>query len=145
MKNLIIIGLILLIGCNGSSYSDANKNYPLTKDTLNVFPNEILIHANVVDFNCGMSCGHSAGCSFMKVELKNKIVNYPSQFVYIALPCYVYTKPDIIGQNINIELKKISINDTSLFFKNTYTGINSNNIPWYQPSPDKIIHFDWDK
>lgn len=88
---------------------------PLTRDTLNRFPDSITIQGKLIDYKLGFSCGITCGCGTLKIKLTQKNAAYVHDFIYVAEPC-MNTLPNNFKTTTTWKLYKLPITENSCFF-----------------------------
>jgi hypothetical protein len=71
-----------------NAHESYKTSYPITRDTLNQFPDSLSIYGKLVDFTLGVSCGYFCGCGTMKIKLTRPNEAYKYEYLYIAFACF---------------------------------------------------------
>lgn len=126
--NQIFIGILLL--CSTDAVGQYESYYPLTRDTLNRFPDSIVIVGRIVKYS-GLypSCGTTCSSEQLVVELSEKNSAYPYPLIYIAFTCFDLIEEKELLQTIRMKIEKIVLQDDGCFWRST--SFDSNGMPYY--------------
>jgi hypothetical protein len=114
-----------------SSVTLGNDRYPITRDTLNIFPDSLLVDGEVVDYNIGRPCGIFCGCGAIKIRLTKPNPNYPFDFIFLGIGC-MDEFPEKLSTRKTWSLSKIQLNDHSCFWtEDPNSKFDSNGLPFY--------------
>lgn len=108
-----------------------NGWFPITRDTLNKFPDYLVIQGEVVDFNLGISCGIFCGCGAIKIKLSKPNPNYPYGYIYLGMPCFDKFTMKLKAKKY-WRLNKIRLDDKSCFWREMpQNKFDSKGLPFY--------------
>ncbi len=112
-------------------YSNFKHSYPITRDTLNHFPDSLAIEGEIVDYVTGVSCGVFCGCGTIKIKLIRQYPHYPYEFLFVAVPCF-NKFPDGFKTRKIWKVIEIPLNDHSCYWTEVPVNIfDSKGIPFY--------------
>jgi len=107
-------------------------SYPITRDTLNQYPDSLEVEGLMVDYSLlGFPCGYFCGCGAIKIKLISANPLYKEEFIYVGMPCF-NVLPDLTRQQKKWKVYKIPLKDNSCYW--TEVPINkfdSKGIPFY--------------
>ena len=95
---------------DSSAYNRFKSSYPITRDTLNIFPDSIIIEGELIDYTLGFSCGVLCGCGTLKIKLAKKDDSYKQAFIYVGVPC-LNVLPNELKKKTNWTLYKLPLNN----------------------------------
>jgi hypothetical protein len=96
-------------------YARFKWSYPITRDTLNKYPDSITIDGRIVDYTLGATCGYFCGCGTLKIRISQKMAGYAKDYVYVAVPCLSFLSDSLKNQRHWV-LFKIALNDQTCFW-----------------------------
>jgi len=106
-------------------------NFPITRDTLNQFPDSLMVEALLSDYTMGIPCGLFCGCGTLKLKLTNTSSIYKYNDVYVAIGCFYELTKDI-EEKTRWMLYKILLNDNACFWTSfTINKFNTKGLPFY--------------
>ena len=91
------------------------NTFPITRDTLDQFPDSLAIEAKLVDYTLGISCGYLCGCGTLKLTLTKKEGLYPYDKIYVGVPCLTIL-PTEWKRKKKWTLYKLPLNDKTCFW-----------------------------
>lgn len=107
------------------------SDYPITRDTLNRYPDSLIVEGSMTDYNLGVPCGVLCGCGAIKIKLTDPHPLYKELFIYVGMPCF-NKLPDSLKQKQTWALYKIPINDTACFWTEAPVNkFDSKGVPFY--------------
>jgi hypothetical protein len=114
-----------------ATYEAYKTSYPITRDTLNQYPDSVLIQGIMVDFTQGISCGYFCGCGTIKVRLTEKVESYQKPFIYVAHPCRI-DMTDELTKVRSWTLYKLPMNDTRCYWTEVpMNKFDTSGLPFY--------------
>ena len=114
----------------GAQAQKLNSYWPITRDTLDKFPDEIVFAGYIVDSTVGFSCGVYCTCGTLKIKLTKKIKGYHHPYMYLAVPCMDHI-PKEMTQKTSWRLVKIPVNDKSCFWLGANNKFDTEGLPFY--------------
>src|SRR5688572_13571722 len=60
-------------------------SFPITRDSLHIYPDSLRVTGTVVDYTLGIECGYFCGSGTLKLKLHTRVAGYPFEFVYVAI------------------------------------------------------------
>ena len=113
------------------AYNKFKSSYPITRDTLNIFPDSIIVEGKLIDYTIGLSCGIFCGCGTFKIKLAKQYDNYKHTFIYIGVPC-LNVLPKGLKKKNNWTLYKLPINDNRCFWTEVpMNKFDTKGLPFY--------------
>ena len=113
------------------AYNKYKSSYAITRDTLNVFPDSLIIEGKLVDYTMGISCGFFCGCGTFKIRLTKQNNNYKSTFIYVGVPCLT-NLPKGIKKRVTWTLYKLPMNDKRCYWTEVpMNKFDTNGLPFY--------------
>ncbi|HEV2481037.1 MAG TPA: hypothetical protein VGS79_15275 [Puia sp.] len=64
-----------------NAYGRFKRSYPITRDTLNKYPDSIVVDGKIVDYTLGLNCGCVCGCGTLKIKLRQKPPDYAKAYI----------------------------------------------------------------
>jgi hypothetical protein len=113
------------------AYEKYKTSYPITRDTLNQYPDSVTIQGVLVDFTQGISCGKFCGCGTIKVKLTQKSGIYQERLFFVGHPCFIKMTDELTNEH-SWTLYKLPMDDTRCY----WTGVpmnkfNTKGLPFY--------------
>ena len=109
--------------------------FPLTKDTFNIFPENVLVNGVVEAVSTGTSCGVVCGCGTIKVRLQDSIPGYHYPVVFIAIRCFTGSEKEIVGKKVKAGFTKLPITNKECYYRELVVNtLDSGKIPFYIPA-----------
>jgi hypothetical protein len=104
---------------------------PITRDTLNIFPDFVTVEGKLVDYTLGINCGVFCGCGTLKIKLVKQSIKYHEEFIFVAVPCL-----SLLPFNLNSKrywsLNKLAISDNSCCWVEVPSNkFDTKGIPFY--------------
>src|SRR5206468_10216628 len=96
MSSFRFLNLVLFLLLTGHSveagyrsrHSRLHSDYLLvTRDTLNQYPDSLLIEGKIVDYSDGASCGGFCESGSLKIQLQQNNNSYSHTYIYVLVPC----------------------------------------------------------
>ena len=107
------------------------SDYPITRDTLNRYPDSLIVEGIMTDYNLGIKCGVLCGCGAIKIQLTDPHLLYKEAFVYVGVPCFG-EMTDSLEKKQQWKLYKIPINDTACVWTEVPRNkFDSKGVPFY--------------
>jgi hypothetical protein len=106
------------------------KNYPITRDTLNKYPDSLIIAGNVVDYSSGYPCELTLACGTLKIKITAGNTLYKEPFIYVAVPC-LNIIPDSLKNKNNWVLYKLPVADFSGYWNAVINKFDTQGQPFY--------------
>ena len=108
-------------------------NFPITRDTLNKFPDSVEIEAILADYTLGTSCGILCGCGSLKMRVTKKNELYREEFIYVGMPCF--NSKEMVKEfekSKKLKLYKISMNDKRCYWTEVpMNKFDTKGLPFY--------------
>ena len=116
---------------DSTKYNNFKTSYPITRDTLNKFPDSLIIEGNVVDYITGVSCGIFCGCGTLKIKLIKANNLYSQEYIYIGVPCFNEFSKGLKTKTI-WKLSKLPLDDKSCFWTEVPVNkFDTKGLPFY--------------
>jgi hypothetical protein len=116
---------------NTSAYNKFKSSYALTRDTLNAYPDSLIIEGKLIDYTMGVSCGIFCGCGTFKIKLTKQCDNYKQTFIYVGVPC-LNVLPEGLKKKNNWTLYKLPMNDKSCYWTEVpMNKFDTKGLPFY--------------
>jgi len=116
---------------DSSAYNKLKSSYPITRDTLNAFPDSIIVEGKLIDYTIGFSCGVFCGCGTLKIKLAKQYDNYKQAFIYVGVPC-LNVLPKELKEKTKWTLYKLSISDNRCFWTEVpMNKFDTKGLPFY--------------
>ncbi len=114
-----------------NAYNKFKSSYPIIRDTLNAFPDSIIVEGKLIDYTIGVSCGVFCGCGTFKIKLAKQYDNYKHAFIYVGVPC-LNVLPKGIKKKGNWTLYKLPLTDNRCFWTEVpMNKFDTNGLPFY--------------
>jgi hypothetical protein len=121
-----------------STKSTFTTSFPITRDSLNIYPDSAKITGTMVDYTLGMTCGYFCGCGTLKVKLQTKVAGYPFEHIYVAIPCFSELTKEI-SDKTEWSLYEIPMNDRRCYWtelpRNKFATFG---VPFYVLEKDRM-------
>lgn len=128
MKSKFCIVIIILIFMGKHVIG---QNYPITRDTLNSFPDSVIIEGELIDYSIGLTCGTICGSGALKVKVIKPSQVYKPAYIFVVVPC-LSNVPNELKRKIRWELSKLQFNDDRCFWaEGPVNKFDTNGIPFY--------------
>lgn len=124
------------------AYNKFKHSYPILRDTTGTYPKTITATGKIVAITTGISCGVFCGCGTIEIKLTEKIKDYDSLNVFVAVPCFNVIPKDYIDKTITIKLSLLLENNNDCFWNELpMNSIDSKGVPFYIPEDldDKLF------
>src|SRR5262245_29428681 len=112
---ILIFSTITYLSIGQTNNNEAIRRYPITRDTLNAYPDSLMIEGKLVDYTLGLTCGVFCGCGTLKVILTKQNYYYAYDYIYVGVPCFSFVPNELMAKTKWI-LYKLPFNDNSCFW-----------------------------
>jgi len=112
-------------------YNNFKTSYPIVRDTLNQFPDSLIVEGEIADYITGVSCGVFCGSGALKIKLTKANAKYAHDFLFIGVPCFSEC-PDTFKTRKIWTVSKISLTDHSCYWTEVPVNkFDSKGTPFY--------------
>lgn len=122
--------IIILLCCTFAG----RAQYPLTRDTLNTYPDTLIIEGKLIDATIAFHCGNLCTSGTLKIEVLKWNARYKHPYIYVAIPCMASLPEEYKTRKI-WKLRKLQLNNTECFWSGAVNKFDTTGIPFYLLSP----------
>ena len=115
-----------------SANNKFKSSYAITRDTLNVFPDSVIIEGELLDYTTiGFSCGVLCGCGTLKIKLARQYDHYKQAYIYVGVPC-LNTLSKKLQNKTKWTLYKLPLSDNSCYWTEVpMNKFDTKGLPFY--------------
>jgi hypothetical protein len=122
-----LVSAILFQSTNGQII----KNYPITRDTLGIYPDSLVVIGGLIDYSLAFSCGVWCSCGALKIRVEQNMGGYDQENVFVAVPCMISLPPEFLKLRKWIFYKIKSDDNRCYWTELPINKFDTKGIPFY--------------